>query len=70
MLGPSAVKPEASQGMGRSKFYLSFVIHWRPSAAGLSTVQEDVRKIVELTGLRGSLRTGAKAIIHFRARLA
>ena len=48
MLGPSAVKPEASQGMGQSKFYLSFVIHLRPSAAGLSRIQEAVRKIVEL----------------------
>lgn len=66
MLGPSAVKPEASLGMGQNKFYLSFVIHSRPSAADLSRIQEAVRKIFELGDLRGSLRTGAKAVIHDR----
>ena len=43
--------------MGQSKFYLSFVIHSRPSSTDHPGSKKDVRKIVELQDLRGSLRT-------------
>ena len=57
MLGPSAVKPEASLGKGQSRSYSTFVISSRPSAADLSKIQEDVRGTVELEDLRGPSRT-------------
>lgn len=51
MLGPSAVKPEASLGKGQSRSYSTFVERSRPFAE-LSKIREDVMETVELEDLR------------------